>query len=79
MRAALAAMFEFVAVIPESELAGPTGSPDLSRLALVPAAREEVIVDLAGRKPYTDVGALRRVPVRLGARPDKSAECGVPE
>jgi hypothetical protein len=44
---------------------------DMSRLCLVPLAREEMVLDdLARRDACTDVAALRRVPVRSGAPAD---------
>jgi hypothetical protein len=63
LRAALARVFEFVAVMPEAFMG--TGriadDPDLTRLALVPAARPEMVL-LADAPPFTDL-EVERVPL----------------
>jgi len=71
LRAALSQVFKFVAVMPEAALNGEIAwPPDLSRLALVPAVRPEMIA-AAQRQPDgdRDVGALRRVPIAFDAQP----------
>ena len=71
VRAALSAVFEFVAVIPEADLdAIPHDPPDLTRLCLVPAARDDmVLASPEDHEPFSDVGELRRVPVAFDGLP----------